>query len=364
LDAVIPTRLSDLPPYVAGRSGVDLCRERGVLGDILDLSSNENPLGPPAGAVDAMREAASSAHRYPDPMARRLREALAEHHDVEPDMVLTASGAESIISLISRAFLEPGDEVIVPSPTFPVYRITAIVGHATPVEVRLREHAYRLPDFLGAVSARSKLVFIGSPNNPTGTYLPAPDVRALLDHLPDRALLVLDEAYRLFAEAPDIPYGLAEMRGNPRVLVLRSFSKSHGLAGLRIGYLIASPAIVDLLARVRDAFAVNTLAQVAAVAALGDKQHLAETVRTNREGRALLSAAFAERGLAHPASEGNFLWVDTGVASGEVWLRLLDRGVVVRSGALWSAPSHLRVTVGTRPEIGRFLAALDEALAG
>lgn len=194
--------------------------------------------------------------------------------------------------------------------------------------------------------------------------LPVSDVRALLDRLPARALLVLDEAYRLYADAADVPDGVAELRRNPRVLVLRTFSKTYGLAGLRVGYLLADAAIIDVLARVRDVFAVNAMAQAAAVAALADEDHLARTLDTNRQGRVLLSAACAERGLDCPSSEANFVWLDTGTAADAVWDRLLEHGVVTRNGAMWAAPRHLRVTVGISAQVERFVAALDESLAG
>lgn len=358
-----PARLEHLPPYLAGRSAVELCSERGVT-DVVELAANENPLGAPDAAVRAVREAATAVHRYPDGSARSLRGALARSLGVGEDMVLVAGGAEQVLGLLAQALLEPGLAAVVPRPSFPVYRSVTIAAGGDAREVDLPGWEFDVDAAIDRLDERVRLVFVASPNNPTGTYPAAPALDRLLDALPDGALLVLDEAYREYADAPDVPDGVALAGRDRRVALVRTLSKAYGLAGLRVGYLVGHPTVVDVAARVRPAFAVSGPAERAGVAALGDAEHLQRTRAVNREGRSYLAAQLAARGLVVTPSQANFLWVDTGRDDDMVWDRLLDHGVAVRSGALWGHPGHVRVTVGTESQNRRFLAALDAVLGG
>ena len=354
----VQERLRSLPAYVTGRSAVDRCAERGVT-DIVELAANENPLGPPPASPRPPRAALGGVHRYPDGANRALRSMLAEQLRVPPEMLLVTNGSEDALRLLAAVFLSAGDEAVMPAPSFPVYRSSTVLAGATPVEAPMTSWQYDPEALTARVGRRTRMVYLANPNNPTGTYLSRQDLGHVLDALPAGVLTVVDEAYREYADATDMPDGLEELRAGRPVAVLRTFSKAYGLAGLRIGYLIADPVVVDAAARVRGVFAVNHVAEVAACAALGDVAHLERTREVTLGQRRWLESAMDVRGLPHPPSQGNFLWVDVQRDADQVADGLLDHGVVVRSGALWGAGQHLRVTIGTAEHNRRFCDALD-----
>jgi histidinol-phosphate aminotransferase len=333
---------------------------------VLRLSANENPLGPSPRALEAVRREAARLHLYPDGGAPALAAAVAGALGVATAQLLFGNGGDEIITLVARALLDPGDEVVVPDPAFEPYTTAALLSGAGVVRSPLRDYRVDLDDVLARVGARTKLVCLASPHNPTGTALPRADWERFLRRCPPDVLVLLDEAYVDFVEEPGAAAdGLASLADRPGGLVLlRTFSKIAGLAGLRVGYAIADPAVIAMLERVREPFNVSRLGQAGAAAAVGDTAHREATRRTIWAERRALAAALAARGLPSPPSEANFLIVRLGRPAGPVVAALRARGVLVRDGTAVGLPAHLRVTVGTAAQNARLLAALDEALAG
>lgn len=350
--------LDRIVPYEAGKSLEALAQELGLEG-LVRLSANESPLGPSPHVVDAIRREAPRAHLYPDGGSQALRRALAKRLGIAPEQVLAGNGADELLSLIATAAFEAGDEVVVPRPAFEPYTTVAILAGAAVRESPLRGYETDLDDMARRITDRTKALIICSPHNPATTIVRRAPLQALLDTLgTDGPLVVLDEAYRDFCDDPDAPDGVALLGRYPRLLVLRTFSKIAGLAGLRVGYAIGTAETIDRLNRVRAPYNVNRLGQVAAVAALEDEAHLARTRGVVVEERAFLSTELARRGHRFPPSQANFLLVSVGDADA-VRARLLRAGLIVRDGAGVGFPGHLRIAVGTREVNLRLLAALD-----
>jgi histidinol-phosphate aminotransferase len=339
--------LDGLVPYDAGKPLEQLARELGV-GELARLSANENPLGPSPRVVAALAREAARAHLYPDGGATALREALARRLGVAPGELVVGNGADELIGFVARAALDPGDEVVVPAPSFEPYTTSVTIQGARAVPSPLAGYETDLEDMLRRVTGRTKAVILCSPHNPAATIVREPPLRAFLDALgPDPPLVVLDEAYRDFADDPAYPDGVALLRRHPRLVVLRTFSKIAGLAGLRVGYAVASAEACDRLNRVREPYNVNRLAQVAALAALEDPEHWERSRRFVIEERRFLSDGLAKRGYAFPPSQANFLLVRVPDAPA-LRERLLRAGILVRDGAGVGFPGHLRISVGLR----------------
>jgi histidinol-phosphate aminotransferase len=351
----------ELVPYSPGRPMEEVERELG-LADVLKLASNENPLGPSPRALQAIREALQGLHRYPDGACYALRQGLSRRLGVKPEELCFGNGSNELLELVTRAFLGPGDEAVMGHPAFVVYRSVcqAVGGHIR--EVALKNFTHDLRGMLEAVTARTKLVFLDNPNNPTGTCVSPTDLDDFVRALPPDVILVVDEAYREYVPRYLQPDLLRYVREGCYLLTLRTFSKAYGLAGLRIGYGIGCTEMVELLNRVRQPFNVNTLAQKAALAALDDTTHLEQTVRITEAGRKVMHSSFEELGLASIPSVTNFILVNVGVEGKVVADALLRKGVVVRSMEGYGLPAHIRVTVGTAQENGRALQALAEVL--
>jgi histidinol-phosphate aminotransferase len=356
--------LARLKPYSPGKPIWEVQREHG-LESVVKLASNENPLGPSPLALEAIARHAAELHRYPDADFGELRRALAGKLGVTPQHVIAGNGADELIKLIAEAYLEQGDEVIVPSPSFTEYEFAGILMGAKIVEVPLQaDFSYDADAILRAVTPRTKLVYVCTPNNPTGTYMPAGELRRLIDGLPSGVLPVIDAAYGHFAAAGDYSDGLGLIREGRTVLMLQTFSKIYGLAGIRIGYAVSQPDIIETLLRVKEPFNVNMLAQAAAIAALNDDEHVARTRRMNAEGRAHLAKRFGELGLACTPSQSNFVLVRLGPKAKELYEGLLRSGVIVRYAGIWGLPEHVRISIGTPEENERLLEALQALLRG
>lgn len=347
-----------LRPYEAGKPVEELAREAGIA-DAIKLASNENPLGPSPRAVAAAARALGEVHSYPDAIAYRLRERLATEHGVGLAEVIHGNGSNELLDLLVRTFATGDDHLVFADNSFVVYRLAAM-AHGVPfTAVPLRGFAHDLEAMAAAVTPRTKLVFVANPNNPTGTHVGRAEVERFLREIPPAVIVVFDEAYCDYADAPDFVDCL-KLRGlRERLVVLRTFSKSYGLAGLRVGYGIAPGMLVDYLFRVRQPFSVSTVAQVAALAALDDREHLARTVALNATERLRVAEALASLGVPPAPSQANFLYFDVGRPAREVYDALLRRGVIVRP--IGSATT-LRVTLGTREQNDRFLGALREVL--
>jgi histidinol-phosphate aminotransferase len=353
-----------LVPYEPGKPIEEVQRELG-LERVVKLASNEGPFPPFPAALEALDRAARELNRYPDGGAYRLRAALAELHDVPLEQVAIGGGADGVIDCLSQAALEPGDEVVCGWPSFPSYVIDALKLGAKPKRVPLRDHRYDLDAMLAAVGPRTKIAFLCHPNNPTGTVNTRAELDAWFERVPEHVLSVLDQAYYEYVDDPDYPDGITRYaKAGRNVLVLRTFSKIYGLAGLRVGYGIGPAEVVAAVGKVRRAFDITTPAQEAALASLGDPGEIARRSRLNREGRAALAAVLHEHGLEPvPGAVANFLYVEVGEDAPALFDALLREGVIVRPLGGFGAPEALRITVGTPEENAFFAAALDRALA-
>lgn len=355
-------QILDIDPYQPGKPIEEVERELGVRGAI-KLASNENPLPPSPRVLEALRASLETLNRYPDGSGYSLRQALGKRHGVSPDGIILGNGSNELLELLARAFVGPGEEVVFPHPSFVVYPLIVQAVGGGRVVVPLRDHRVDLPGMVRAITPRTKLIFIANPNNPTGTIVTAEEVEAFMAEVPDRVIVVFDEAYVDFAQGPDFPDSLASLRQGRRVVVLRTFSKIAGLAGLRVGYGIADPECVGLLHRIRQPFNVNSLAQVAALAALADEAHARRAVETVERGRRELYRAFEALGLRYVPSRANFVLVEVPDAAA-IYQALLREGIIVRPMIAFSLEQSLRVTVGTPEENARLIAGLEKALGG
>jgi histidinol-phosphate aminotransferase len=356
--------LAELEPYVPPPPLAALEAQLGQ--PAVRLSTNENPLGPSPLAVEAVRAEVSRIHLYPDGGAPALAEAVAEVLGVTPAQLLFGNGGDEIITLLTRALLEPGDEVVVPDPAFEPYTTSALLAGARVVPSPLRDYRIDMDDVRARVGPRTKLVCLSSPHNPTGVALPRAAWARFAADCPEHVMILLDEAYVDFVEDPaGAADGLTSLPARPEGLVLlRTFSKITGLAGLRVGYAIASPPVIARLDRVREPFNVGRLSQAGAAAAVRDAAHREATRRLVWAEKRALYRAFDARGLGYVPTDANFLIVRIGRETGPVVAAMRQRGVLVRDGARLGLAGHLRITVGTAAQNARMLAALDAALAG
>lgn len=355
-----------LQPYNAGLSAEHVRRRYGVA-DVVKLASNENPFGASPAVAASLADGLGSVALYPDPHCTALRTAIAGRLAVAPDRLVFGNGSEDLVGILCRAFLDPGDRVVLSSPTFSIYADFAAVMGAAVVDVpRRADFGLDVPAVRRALVPETRLLFLCNPNNPSGTMIPRADFEAIGRAAGPGTVIVADEAYYEYARPEaDYPDSLAALPGVAAPwLVLRTFSKAYGLAGLRIGYGIASsPEVARQIDMVRTAFNVNRLAQAAALAAWGDTAHVEKTVAHNSIERARVAASLRRAGLAPSASAANFLFVDVGRNAREVAERLLAEGVIVKAWA-GAFASFIRVSIGTAAENDRFLAALDRALRG
>ena len=349
--------LDGLIPYDAGLPLEALARQLGR-SDLVRLSANENPLGPSPLAVAAVEREAARIHLYPDGGSSALREALGRSLEVAPSQIVVGNGADELIALIAAAAFEPGDEVVVPTPSFEPYEISARLAAARVVESPLVGYDTDLNDVLRRVTDRTKAVMLCSPHNPATTIIHRGPLLTFLDALgPDSPLVVLDQAYIDFCDDPDHADGIRLLDRYPRLIVLRTFSKIAGLAGLRVGYAVASAEAIDRFNRVRAPYNVNRLGQIAALAALEDNAHTEKTRQLVLEERAYLGAGLTKRGYAFPPSQANFLLVAVPDAPG-LRMRLMREGILVRDGAGVGFPGHLRFAVGLRETNDKLLSLL------
>lgn len=357
-----------IAPYVPGKPITELERELGIT-DIVKLASNENPLGPGPRAREAMRRALEEVWLYPDGSGHELRMALSCSLGVAPESITLGNGSNDVLVLLAEAFLTPQSEAVYSQYCFAVYPLAVQATGATARSVPALPANHPMPlghdleTMLAAVNERTRLVFVANPNNPTGTWAPPAELERFVDSVPRDTLVVLDEAYFEYARPAGCQDGLAWLRAYPHLVVVRTFSKAHGIAGLRVGYCVSHPEVADVLNRVRQPFNVNSVALAAAAASLEDREHVAHSVALAREGLAQVSAGLKALGLEVVPSAGNFVLVRIGPAAAQVNGALLRRGVIVRPVANYGLPEHLRVTIGTRERNARFLAALREALA-
>jgi histidinol-phosphate aminotransferase len=350
-----------IAPYEPGKPIEELERELGIH-DAIKLASNENPLPPSDRVQKAIRAALAVLNRYPDGSGFYLRQALAKKHGFTPDQIVLGNGSNELIELLVRAFLRPGDEAVVPHPSFVVYPMIVQAAGGVRVMVMLKDHRLDLEAMARAITPMTKLVFIANPNNPTATIVTADEVEHFMARVPDRTIVVFDEAYIEFAMGPDFPETLAHVKQGHRAVVLRTFSKASSLAGLRVGYGVADADAIALMNRIRQPFNVNSLAQAAALAALEDEGHILECVRMIEAGRHFLYDEFKTLGLAYVPSRANFILVDVGRSAADIYQKLLHQGVIVRPMTPFGMETALRITVGTPEENRKLVKALRDVL--
>ncbi|HEX3254314.1 MAG TPA: histidinol-phosphate transaminase [Gaiellaceae bacterium] len=357
--------LESLVPYEPGKPVEEVQRELG-LERVVKLASNEGQYGPFPEALEAIQRGAPELNRYPDGGAYLLRAALADRHGVGFENVTLAAGADAVLMYLSLAVLDPGDEVVCGWPSFPSYVLDALKLGAVARRVPLADYRYDVDAILAEVGPRTKIVYLCNPNNPTGTMIGRDEIESYFERVPGHVLTVLDEAYFEYVEAEDYPDGIEEsVKSGRRALVLRTFSKIYGLAGLRVGYGVGAVEVVEAIAKVRNAFDINQTAQDAARASIGNDSEIARRRKETAEGRAQVEGACRSLGLVLAAPPvANFVYVETGEDARVVFDRLLHEGVIVRPLGPFGADHAIRVTVGTQDENEFFAAALERVLQG
>jgi len=350
--------LSKLSDYVPGKS-IEEIREKYGLSKVVKLASNENPLGASPKAVEAFHKIADSLHLYPRGDAPSMIRALAEKFGVKREQIVVGNGSDEIIDMVGKAFIRQGDNCIAITPTFSVYKFTTLSNGAEFIGVGEGEAKTSLDDLARAINGNTRVVFICNPNNPTGTYYTEKEIRDFLKKVPENVLVFLDEAYSEFATAEDYPKLVGALDEFPNLFINRTFSKIYGLAGLRVGYAMASTQVVRHLWKVKPPFDVNQAAQVAAIAALGDNDHVDATRKMNGDGIAFLTQALESLGFRVLPTQANFICVHIGSKAKELVAFLESNGMIIRGLTSFGMPEHVRITVG-RPEENELLVALVE----
>ncbi|MCI0352589.1 MAG: histidinol-phosphate transaminase [Acidobacteriales bacterium] len=361
----IPEHIRALTSYTPGKPMRQAQKESGV--ECIKMASNENPLGPSPRALEAMRSAAAQANFYPDMEISQLRQELARRYQLDPQQVLVTAGSTQLLDLIARTLLTPGKNALSSERSFIVYPLVTRSAGGKYVEVPMQNDAFDLEAIAEAVTGDTRVIYLANPNNPTGTMFDAAATDRFLARIPEHVVVVLDEAYCDFAEAfarqRGVTYSrsLDYVREGRKVIVLRTFSKAHGLAGLRVGYGLGPPEFLRYLARVRPAFSVSSVAEAAALAALEDVDHIRKTVENNTVQAPELAKQLSAMGFHVVPASASFIYFDVGEDAAEVSRRIQAAGVIVRPLTAWGAPTAIRVTVGTPAQNQRFLAALRNA---
>lgn len=328
----------------------------------IKLASNENPLGPSPKALAAIKNNLDKLNLYPDGGCVQLRAALAKHYDLTPEYFLPGNGSDEIFHFITGAFLNPGDEMLTSTVTFSEYVFATKLFAADPVCVPIADGKYQLAEIAQKITAKTKLIFLANPNNPTGTYFTAEEFTAFMVKVPSEVLVVVDEAYAEYVTTPDYPQPLKLLAKYKNLLITRTFSKIYGLAGLRIGYVIAAPEVIAYLNKTREPFNVNQLAQIAAAAALDDTEFVQKSRENNELGKKYLSAELDRLGLKYYSSAANFIFVYIKQDCRQAFQKLMDKGVTVRPLQGFGVQDAIRVTIGTPEQNKKFIKALQEIL--
>jgi histidinol-phosphate aminotransferase len=360
----VPEYVRNLSGYTPGKSLRQAQRESRV--NCIKMASNENPFGPSPKALKAMQAVLAESNFYPDNDASELRQKLAEHHQVQPEQIVPAAGSTALLGIIARTLLSPGLNAITSELSFIVYPIATQAAGGQLIQVPMREDAYDLDAIATAIDQHTRIIYLSNPNNPTGTLVPAKALDHFLDKVPEHVIVILDEAYydfaQYFAEVRGIDYShaLNYVKQGRKVVVLRTFSKAHGLAGVRAGYGIGAAELMSYFARMRTTFSVSAPAQAAASAALDDEAHIQKTLKNNAEQAERLAAGIAELGYLPISTWANFLYCELGDDAAAVAKRLQAEGIIVRPLAPWGAPTAMRITIGTPEQNEIFLNAFKK----
>lgn len=348
-------------PYVAGKPIEETKRQLG-LKKVIKLASNENPLGPSPEAISAMKKCLCGVNRYPDSQSYYLKKRLARYFGLDPANFTLGNGSDELIDIIIKTLVEPDENIVISDTTFLEYEIIARILERKVKKAPLRYFKYDLGAMLKLVDKKTKLIFIANPNNPTGTYVTKNEVTEFLHALPESVIVVFDEAYDAFIDVDDYSDSLSYLKKKKNIIILKTFSKAYGLAGLRLGYAIADAELVTYMERVRQPFNVNILAQAAGLAAIEDKKFIKKTRRLILEGKDFLYQSLSGMGLGFLPSVANFILVDAGKDGMEVFKSMLKFGVIVRDMKQYGLKNFIRVTIGTRKENERFVRILRKVL--
>ena len=337
-------------------------KEEFGLKDVIKLASNENPLGPSPKAIEAVKNAVLDASKYPDQHQVPLRAALSKRFGLPSENFIVGNGSDEVMLMIALTFLEKDDEVVISRNTFSVYEFVTKLMGASPVYVDLKDLTYDLQDLASAVSKKTKLIFLCNPNSPTGTIVKKDALEKFIKAVPENVIVVVDEAYGEYADLPDYRSAAGHINKRANLIVLKTFSKIYGLAGLRIGYGVSSKKIIDLLNLVKMPFNVNRIGQIAALAALDDDGFVARSNKNNAEGKEYLYSEFSKMGLKFLKTQANFVFVDLQRDSEKIFVELMSRGIIIRPLSSFGLPKAIRVTVGTPSQNKKFIQALKKVL--
>jgi len=354
--------LASFRPYVPGKSIDEVQKEYG-LQRIVKLASNENPLGPSHMAIEEIRKQLETIHLYPDPASASLRGKLSEQLDMPLDQIVVGNGGEQILLLVAQTFINEGDEAIMANVTFDMYASSVSFLGGVPVRVPLKEYKHDFEEFITRITEKTKLIYVCNPNNPTGNIMTSEDIKYLVERIPDDIVLILDEAYYDYATVnPDYPKSMEILKHRDNTIILRTFSKVAGIAGVRIGYAITSKKIAESMTKIKPTFNVNRLAQAAAIGAIDDLDHIKKTVELNYKSMAIMEDYFAEKGLKYIKSNANFILIDIGIDSRIIFEELMKRGIIIRPGYNWGFDTWIRVSTGTLEQTKFFTEQLDEVI--
>jgi histidinol-phosphate aminotransferase len=350
-----------LPSYIPGKPIEEVQREYGI-SEVIKLASNENPLGPSPRAISAINSALSNLNRYPDSAGYHLKEKLADKFKVKMKNIVLGNGSDEVLQMVIRTFILAGDEVIMAMPTFAFYEIVVGAARGKVIQVPLKNFAYNLDLMKEKITSKTKVIILTNPHSPTGTIIEKREFERFLDALPEDVVLTLDEAYAEFVQNKNFPDSLRYLDSGKRIIILRTFSKIYGLAGLRIGYGIGNPELISYLEKIREPFNTSSLAQVGALAALDDEEHLERTKRNNREGLQYLYTELDRLGLEYLPTEANFFLVNVRRNCQSVFHSLLKSGIIVRPMDSYGLNEFIRISAGLPEENRRFIQALEKVI--
>lgn len=362
IEQLIRACIEKIPPYIPGKPIEEVERELGLSG-VTKMASNENPLGPSKEVRQAIINVLDKVSYYPDANNYYLKAALADEFGVDQDWLIVGSGLDDINRILAETILEPADEVVIPQPTFSMYQTVTLLMGAKPVLVKGSGLGNDLSALAAAVTEKTKLIFVCNPNNPTGTIVKQNELRQFLKGLPQNVLVVIDEAYWDFADDPDFPNGVDLLKeGFDNIIIYRTFSKIHGIAGLRLGFAVGQPKLIRKMLKVKDPFNVNLIAQTAGLAALKSKRHISLSKEMVRMGKQLFYKELDELGLEYLPTQANFILINWGRDSMEIYQFLLQNGIIVRPTHSFGLPNYFRVTFGTAEQNNRFFRVLREGV--
>ena len=357
-DTMFTNKVLQIPRYEAGKSIEELMREKGLApSKIIKMASNENPLGASPRVVQAIRRCCRNIYRYPDKTSTVLRQKLARQLKVLPDQLMIGNGSNEILECVIKSFVQPADEVIIATPTFPMYKLFSLMMGATVKQVPLTDFQQDVAAMKDAISPKTRIVFLSNPHNPAGTYISQSMLEKFLKSVPKEVIVVLDEAYYDFVTARDFPQSVPLIKAFPNIVIARTFSKAQGLAGLRVGYGVGSCAMIDLLNRFRQPFNVNVLAQTAACAVLDDRVYLEKSRALVRDAKKYFYKVLSQKGISYIPTEANFILIKVGKGK-EVYEELLDQGIIVRPMDTHGLHEYIRVSFDTERHNQRFMRAL------